>query len=59
MENVGANAHIGPVDRVKNKKRADVGIGPYKEFSYRFATTVPLFFQMLFSGTVPRTQEVG
>ena len=31
---------------------------PYKG-SYHFAVTVPSFFQMCFSGTVPRTQEVG
>ena len=32
---------------------------PYKCRAYRFATTVPLFFQMCRSGMVPRTQEVG
>ena len=34
-------------------------LGPTLRNGYRFAATVPSFFQMCFSGTVPRTQEVG
>ena len=44
---------------VKFSRRVVEDADPYGVVFYFFATTVPSFFQMLRSGTMPRTQEVG